>query len=403
MTPKLQNSGSRGLTNRPRLESVDWLRGCVMVLMALDHTRDFFANATFNPVDLEKTTAAFFLTRWITHFCAPSFVFLAGVSAFLSTAQGQRTKAESCRRLAIRGLWLVGLDLVFFNTAWMFNFTVHWLSAMVLWAIGWSMVVLAGLVWMPRWFVLAFGLALIALHNAFDGVVPVGFGVWQDLWRILHAGGAFDVLPGVRLAVTYPLIPWVGVMAVGYSFGPLLLLESPKKQRSLLAIGSITAALFFLVRGLNLYGDPVPWTTQRSGLFTVLSFLRCNKYPPSLCFLLMTLGPSILALGATSSRTPAFCKPLVVIGRVPLFYYVLHIPLIHAAYLILCLLRFGRADWSHGYQPGLDPMPVVPANSGVNLETVYGLWILFVLALYPACRWFERLKRMRRAAWMMLL
>jgi uncharacterized membrane protein len=390
---------------RWRLDSVDLLRGFVMVLMALDHTRDFFGNAPFNPTDLDRTSPALFLTRWVTHLCAPVFVFLAGTGAFLSTTTGPGpgSAAELSRRLVSRGLWLVVLDLIYFNTAWNFNPTWHWLSAMVLWAIGWSMVALAGFVWLPRAAVLAIGLVLIAGHNAMDGWAPESFGAGSGLWRVLHAGGIVNLTPGIRLAVTYPLIPWIGVMAVGFAFGPVLKLETSIRRRWLWGLGAGLIAAFVLIRGLNIYGDPMPWSVQKNGVFTVLSFLKCQKYPPSLCYLLMTLGPALILLAFFDGGTPRLLRPLVVFGRVPLFYYILHIPLIHGVYLAACLIRFGRADWSYGFQPGIDPQPLTPPNAGFGLGTVYGLWLLFVLALYPACCWFAALKKRRADGWLRYL
>ena len=371
-----------------------------MVLMALDHTRDFFGNVPYSPVDLAHTTPALFLTRWVTHLCAPVFVFLAGAGAYLSTMRGRGSRAELSRYLAIRGLWLVVLDLVFFNTAWMFHFTIHWLSAMVLWAIGWSLVTLAALVWLPRNVALIFGLVLIAGHNALDGVQPSDSGVRSGLWRILHAAGVIDLGSGFKLAADYPLIPWIGVVAVGYAFGPMLTAGESVRRKRLAVLGAALVAAFIVIRWSNVYGNPVPWSPQKNSVFTAISFLNCQKYPPSLCFLLMTLGPALLLLAAFDRGAPRILQPLVTFGRVPLFYYVLHIPLIHAVYVLTCLVRFGRADWSYGFQPGVDPHPPVPPNAGFSLPVVYLSWILFVAALYPACRWFADVKEHRRDAWL---
>lgn len=397
---RLPVTGNPNPTIRPRLESVDLLRGLVMVLMALDHTRDFFGNVPFSPVDMQHTAPALFFTRWITHFCAPTFVFLAGAGAYLSTTRGRRTTAELSRYLAVRGLWLIVVDLVFFNTAWMFHLTVHWLSAMVLWAIGCSLLTLAALVWLPRSVALAFGLVLIAGHNVFDGVKPGDAGVSSGLWRILHAGGVIDLGSGFKLAADYPLIPWIGVVAVGYALGPMLTADESVRRKRLTMLGAGLVIAFVAVRWSNLYGNPVPWAPQKNAMFTAISFLNCQKYPPSLCFLLMTLGPMTLVLAAFDRGVPGMLRPLVVFGRVPLFYYVLHIPFIHAGYLLACLVRFGRADWAYGFQPGVDPRPAAPPGAGFSLPAVYLFWIIFVVALYPACRWFADLKQRRREAWL---
>ena len=369
-----------GLSLRPRLESVDLLRGLVMVLMALDHTRDFFTNVPFNPLDLQQTSPALFLTRWITHFCAPVFVFLAGAGAFLSTTRG-KTTSELSWFLFTRGLWLVLLELTYVNWfGWTFGISFHWFGMQVIWAIGWSMVVLAGLVWLSRPAILAFGLGMIVLHNALDVVRPESFGAWAGLWRVLHAPGVFEVAPGVKCGVGYPLIPWTGVMAAGYAFGPLLLREAAIKRRWLLALALSFTALFIIVRSTNLYGDPGPWARQPTWLFTVFSFLNCEKYPPSLCFLLMTLGPALL-LTAFDRRTPVLFKPLLVFGRVPLFFYLLHLPLTHGLSL---LARHIQA----------------PPDTGFGLAGVFLFWILIVGLLYPVCRWFAEFKRTHRSAWL---
>lgn len=373
-----------GPAGRPRLESVDLLRGSVIVLMALDHTRDFFSNSPFNPLDLDHTSPALFLTRWITHFCAPVFVFLAGTGAFLAGNRGKST-AELSRFLFTRGLWLVLLELTWVNwLGWQFHFNLHYFGIQVIWAIGWSMVVLAGLVWLPRWAVLGFAIAAIALHNSLDGLDPETFGAWSGLWRILHAPGDVPIARGVSLGVGYPLIPWAGVMAAGYAIGPWLLRDAVARRKSLLVLGVSLTALFIVVRAMNLYGDPKPWTPQRNALFTLFSFLKCEKYPPSLCYLLMTLGPALILLALFDLGTPAVLKPVLVFGRVPLFFYLLHLPLLHGLSLLV------------------RPMNA-PQGTGLGLAGVYGVWILVVALLYPACNAFAEFKRRRRDAWLSYL
>ncbi len=349
-----------------------------MVLMALDHTRDFFSNVSFPPLDLQHTYPALFVTRWITHLCAPAFLFLAGAGAFLSTTRGKTTR-ELSWFLLTRGLWLILLELTYLNWfAWSFHIHFHSFGLQVIWAIGCSMIVLAGLVWLPRWAILAFGVALIALHNTLDGVQPESFGAWAAVWRVLHVPGEFGLASGVRVGIGYPLVPWAGVMMVGFAAGPLLLREANARRRGLLVWGAALTLLFVVIRAVNLYGDPIPWQPQKNALFTVFSFVNCNKYPPSLCFLLMTLGPGLLLLALFDRVTPAALKPLLVFGRVPLFFYLLHLPLIQAIALAINYVRFG----SHP-----------PAHPGFGLAGVYLFWIAILVLLFPVCRWFAELKR----------
>jgi uncharacterized membrane protein len=377
----------------------------VMVLMALDHTRGFFSNVHFYPLDLDQTNIPLFLTRWITHFCAPVFVFLAGTGAFLSTTRG-KTKSELSWFLLTRGFWLVLLEVTVIRClGWNFHFDFHSVGVAVIWAIGWSMIVLAALVHLPVWAIATFGVTMIVAHNAFDWVRPENLKEWSGVWRILHAGGEFEYASGHKLGVGYPLIPWIGVMAAGYALGPILMREPALRRRWLLTAGIGMTALFILIRGSNLYGDPHPWSQQKNAVFTVFSFIHCQKYPPSLCYLLMTLGPALIALALFDRGTPALLKPLLVFGRVPLFYYLLHLPLIHGLAVLVNLIRFGRADWLYGGPPPANaPLAPVPPDAGVNLPLVYLIWICVVLALYPVCRWFAEVKRRRQGeSWLSYL
>jgi uncharacterized membrane protein len=395
------------LTPRARLNSVDAVRGIVMVVMALDHVRDFFhvyAKA-FDPLDPSKTWTGLFFTRWITHFCAPTFVFLAGTGAFLSTRRG-KTKKELSWFLLTRGLWLILLELTLVRFGWFFNFDYRLVIIQVIWAIGWGLVVLSGLVFLPTRVVAAFGLALIALHNLLDGLKSADFGPLRGLWVVLHEQGVLMPLPGVFAFVAYPLVPWVGVIAAGYAFGEILTLEREGRRRFLFGIGFAAVALFVVLRFVNAYGDPLPWSAQSRGAwYTFLSFLNTQKYPPSLLFLLMTLGPSIVALALfdTGRETPAPLRPFVTFGRVPLFYYVLHVPLVHLAAVVFAYFKYGRAEWLFvNWPPPGQPQPE-PQGYGYDLWVVYAVWLGVVLALYPLCRWFAAVKARRRDAWLSYL
>ena len=379
-----------------RLDSVDILRGLVMVLMALDHVRDYFSNAQFDPLDLSETSAPLFLTRWITHFCAPVFVFLAGTGAFLSGARG-KTTAQLSRFLLTRGLWLVVLEMTVIRVAWQFNINFRIFHGQVIWAIGWSMVALAGLIYLPRKVIAVFGIGMIVLHNLLDPVSPEAWGSLDWLWKIIHVPEAIILGERSLFNPLYTLIPWVGVMATGYVFGQVLLLEKKKRQRTLTWLGLGLTAAFVVLRLTNLYGDPVVWSEQESPLFTFLSFINTQKYPASLLFLLMTLGPSIALLPLLERNLGKAGKVLAVYGRVPLFYYVLHLYFIHALAVAAGLLQgFPLKRLLVGHW-------VFPKKYGFDLPVVYGVWGMVVAILYPACSWFAGLKQRSRSRWLSYL
>lgn len=389
-------------TPRPaRLESVDALRGIVMVLMALDHVRDFFSHARFDPLDLSRTTTALFFTRWITHFCAPVFVFLAGASAFLALAGG-KPRGELARFLLVRGLWLILLELTVVHLGWFFTLDHSFGLLQVIWALGWAMIALAALVFLPPRVVLLIGLALIAGHNLLDGIRPAEWGEWDWLWMLLHEQGLVQPAPNVTFLVVYPLLPWVGVMAAGFGFGELLRYPPPRRTRWLLALGTGMLALFLVLRGTNLYGDPFPWQRQASGWLTLLSFLNCTKYPPSLLYLLMTLGPALLLLPLLERGHGPLLRPLVIFGRVPLFYYLVHLPLIHALAVLVAQVRYGRAGWlfSTGVFGGGNGRP---PDDGFALPGVYLAWAVVILLLFPLCAWFAAVKARHRGGWLSYL
>jgi uncharacterized membrane protein len=391
-----QQPGLVGMADGARLDSVDRLRGLVMVLMALDHVRGYFTNQFPDPTDLNNTSAALFLTRWISHLCAPTFIFLAGTGAYLAASRG-KTTLQLAWFLLTRGLWIVLLGLTLVRFSWSFSLDVHNYNADVLWAIGWSMVVLSGLVFLPTGVVTVFGLVLIAGHNLLDSVRAADLGPFSDFWEILHRkemkrDGPLEFFGGeIKFYTQYPLIPWIGVMAAGYGFEALLLRDAAVRRKWLLGLGIGLCLGFVLLRAANDYGDPDPWSRQDNGLFTVLSFLNCHKYPPSLLFLLMTLGPALLLL-AWFERAPYLPgRPLLIFGRVPMFYYLIHIPLVHALQVAALVMRYG---------PAILDAQQLPEDCGYTLPVVYAIWLGVVLALYPICRWFAGVKRRHRAAWL---
>jgi uncharacterized membrane protein len=387
---------------RLRIESVDLLRGIIMIIMALDHTRDFFTNAAFLPNDLSQTTPAYFFTRWITHFCAPVFFLLTGTGAYLSLRR--KSTRELSRFLLTRGLWLIFLDAVVLRClAMQFNFDFHVTFLIVLWALGWAMIVLALLVYLPDIVVAVFGILLIAGHNLFDSIGPSSFGRFAPLWSILHVPSLISENPQHIVFVGYPLIPWVGVTAVGYVLGRIFDWSRDRRKAFLLRLGLGLTAAFILLRAVNIYGDPAPWAPQKSALFTVLSFLNTTKYPPSLLFLLMTLGPALLFLRAVDNRTPPFLRPALIYGKVPLFYYVLHFPLLHLLAVVICAIRYGHIYWMF-QSPTLDQYPFTrPPGWGFGLPSVYLIWASVVIALYPVCRRYAALKQPSSNAWLSYL
>jgi uncharacterized membrane protein len=368
--PRLQDQAGEAA----RIMSIDVLRGLVMALMALDHTRDFFGGGGFNPRDVAEP--ALFLTRWITHFCAPTFVFLAGLSAFLY-GRDRRT-GEVSRFLLTRGIWLMLIDLTLIKFGWRFDFDFLRLGAGVIFVIGASMMALAALIWLPRWALAAVALIMIGAHNLLDGVRAETFGQAAWVWHLLHERGQMSFGEHVDVYVLYPLIPWVGVMAAGYALGPLMQREPDIRQRILLALGAAITLGFVLVRASNLYGDPAPWAVQENWLSTVLSFLNCEKYPPSLLFLMMTLGPALILLSLFERARGALAQVLATYGQVPFFFYVVHIYLIHA-------LAVGA---------GLALTGTFASNPkiGLGLPGVYLVWLIVLVLLYPVCRWFAGLK-----------
>ncbi len=384
-----------------RIRSIDLLRGIVMVLMALDHTRDFFSNAFYDPLDLARTTQALFFTRWTTHFCAPTFVVLAGMGAYLYGARG-RPSIEVARYLLIRGLLLIVLEFTLVHFGWFFSFDDHYLLAQVIWMIGWCMLLLAGLIAlrMPVWLLTLIGILMIAGHNLLDNIHADQLGSLRWLWIVLHQPGILEFARGWQMFVLYPLVPWMGVMAVGYGLGPILLQPPEERRKWFWRLGVGMTLAFILIRWMNLYGEPQAWIPYPDEMLNLLSFINTTKYPPSLLFLLMTLGPALILLALLDRVTVSnlLARIFSIFGRVPLFYYVLHLSLIHAFAVLISYIRYGDASWLFG--TGWMFRRALPPEYGYELPGVYLAWIGVLILLYPLCRWFARYKEQNRSRWL---
>lgn len=399
-----------------RLVEIDMLRGLVIVIMALDHVRDYFhaGAAAMNPLDPTQTTPLLYATRWITHLCAPTFVFLAGVSAFLQSAKG-KTGAALSGFLLTRGLWLVLLELSVISFGWSFAFPYPPFMQ-VIWAIGWSMIALSALVLLPRVAVLAIGLAIVCGHNLLDPIDASQFGAWSNLWVLLHDGGPV-LANGEPIGVAaYPILPWIGVMAVGYGAGPIFLEPAPARDRKLVMAAFAMIALFLVLRGFNLYGNPVEdnnfggpfggvstWRDQPNPVAMVMSFLDVQKYPPSLMYVLVTLGVSMLLLVALRRLKGAPANVLLVFGAVPFFFYVAHIYLVHALAIAANGAVGREVSPFFGYMMNVFVTPENLVGLGFELPWVYVAWVLVVALLYFPCAYWAGLKKRRRVWWLSYL
>jgi uncharacterized membrane protein len=382
------------VSDRARVESIDVVRGAIMIIMALDHTRDFFGIPGQNPTDLTSATAALFLTRWVTFFCAPVFFLLTGTGAYLSL--GRRSPRDLSRFLLSRGLWLIFLEVVLVRSfAYQFNVDYRVTMLLVLWALGWAMITLSALVRLPTVVAVTLGILMCVGHNLLDSVQWV-----NPLWAILHRPGFVLNTPDHVVFAAYPLIPWIGVTALGYGLGQVYRWDGDRRRAFLLRLGVTLTLAFLIIRGINGYGDPSHWMSMRTTLFTVLSFLNATKYPPSLLFLLMTLGPAMIVLWSVDRGTPRILRPVLVIGKVPLFFYLVHFPLIHLLAVVTCYVRYGSVQWMFE-SPDLAHYPfTAPPGWGYSLAIVYLVWVGVVVAMYPLCARFAALKERRRDAWL---
>jgi uncharacterized membrane protein len=399
MRPDLRSRAVDAVRSRAvdavRSRAVDAVRGLVIVVMALDHVRDYLGRHHVSATDLEHTTIPLFLTRWVTHFCAPSFFLLAGISAYLSLRSGRRTLREAARFLFLRGIVLVVVEQTVLRCfGWYFHFDYHFMNAGVLYGLGLAMVAMSALVWLPPAASLGLGLAIL-VGEAAIARLDLGTGALSTIVALATQSRDFEPVSGYHFFVSYPPIPWLGAMAFGYGLSHVVYRPSGTRAAPLFASGLAFLVLFAVIRSFNLW-DPSPWSPQPERLFTALSFVNVSKYPPSTPFLLLTLGVALLALAAFEhlART---APVLETFGRVPLFFYLIHIPLIHALAVIYSWLAFSRATWlTSGPVIFWDvALPGSPPTYGLGLPWVYATWIAFVAALYPLCRWYAA--RTRRA------
>jgi len=385
-----------------RVESIDVLRGLIMVIMALDHTRDFFhATAwTDDPLNLATTTPALFFTRWITHFCAPVFALLSGTSIYLQSLRKSRT--ELSMFLLKRGLWLIVAEVFLISPA--FSFTLfNPVSLVVFWSLGISMVLMAGLTWLPFRAVLGLGLAIVVGHNLLDAVEQSpGFAPGLG-WALFHGGGnhVFQYAPGRVLIVLYPFLPWLGLMMLGYCLGRLFepTVSRGKRRQWLLTLSAGIIGLFVGLRLVNGYGDPFPWSVQNDGITTLFSFLKLHKYPPSLLYLCVTIGPGLLALALLEPVQNGFTNLLRTYGRTAFFYYTVHWFVLHTLRTVVFFAAGHTMTEADEAGKTISMRFVLPGAGGYSLPVVYVVWLAVVLALYPLCRWYDAYKTAHKEQW----
>ncbi len=385
-----------------RIESIDILRGLVMIIMALDHVRDYFhitANID-NPLNLATTTAELYFTRWITHFCAPVFVFLSGTSIYL---QGLRkTKKELSGFLVKRGLWLIMAELLIISLAWTFNPSYNFIPLQVIWAIGISMVLLGLLIYLPFYAILAMGLLIVFGHNLLDFPEAAKGFEPTFLWDLVHSARftPYAFYKDHAVIIAYPFLAWTGLMMLGYCAGKFFTKEySPEKRKKILiATGLALIGFFVLLRFSNVYGDPMDWTPQKNSLYSILSFLNVNKYPPSLLYLCITIGPALVFLAYIEKIKNGFTRIMSLYGRVAFFYYLLHIYLIHLFAAIAFFMR-GHSFEEASQTGNVFPFYFLIPGEGTGLGMVYLVWLVVVILLYPLCKWYDRYKTRHKEKW----
>ncbi len=385
-----------------RINSIDLLRGVIMIIMALDHTRDFLHVAawTDSPMNLATTTPWLYFTRWITHLCAPNFVFLAGLSVYLQ--QLRKSKKTLSAFLIKRGSWLVLIEILIVNLEFSFDITFSFVALQVIWVIGIGMIILGLILWLPFGIIFITGLVIVLGHNALD-YYEAGITAQPPLWySLLHRPSVYKLSEHFSLLVFYPLLPWCGLMLLGYCFGKLFVkFEDNKRQRMLILSGSALLLFFIVLRYTNTYGDPLNWSPQKNGLYTFLSFINLQKYPPSLLFMCITVGLAMLILAFVQNVNNRLTRFITVYGRVPFFYYVLHFFLLH---LVATIFFFARGhSLNEGIHHGQETPNFVRPGEGLSLAIVYIIWLCVVLALYPLCKRFNEYKRHHKEWWLSYL
>jgi len=387
-----------------RIYSIDIARGLIMVFMALDHTRDYFHTDAFvfDPTNLEKTHTALFFTRWITHFCMPTFVLLSGVATRISLAR--KSKKELSWYLFTRGVWMIFLEITVLRFGYFFNFYFDVTILSVLWLFGMCMIFLSALIYLPNKLLLIIGMIIVTGHNLFDGVTIEPTSLWFAPGTILMRVGFLSISPEVAFIISYPVIPWLGVMLVGYGLGFWYneQIDSKTRSRLLLMAGIICLVAFMILRFINMYGDPVLWNTQKNNWFTFLSFINTTKYPVSLLFLLMTIGPLLILLSLLEKINTQAFQPLRTIGRVPLFYFILHFYLIHTVALISYMINTGKSFSEIDLHFAKSFGGITP-EGGHSLLAVYLVWVTIVLIMYPLCKAYDRIKSQHQGTFLSYL
>ena len=378
--------------DKKRVSSVDFLRGAVMIIMALDHTREFFHSTalTSNPLDLNTTTPILFFTRWITHFCAPVFVFLSGTSAYLQSAR--KSKKELSLFLVTRGLWLILAEITIVNLIFSFDISFSAIALEVIWAIGISMVILGVVIWLPFEIILVLGLLIVLGHNALDFYERKQTTQFDAWYNLIHRVGFHSLSAKHQLLILYPFLPWTGLMMLGYCLGKVLRNNNEAYRKKFLVIAGVsTITLFIILRFINVYGDPFRWSAQGNGFYTFLSFINASKYPPSLFFISMTIGPSLLLMAWWDNIQNGFTRIVSVYGRVPFFYFLCHFFLIHLFSTIAFFLR-GHSFAEDAADMATPFIKFIKAGEGVQLRYVYIIWLAIVIIMYPICKWYDNYK-----------
>jgi len=378
--------------NSKRIESIDLLRGLVMIIMALDHTRDFFHKEAFtgDPLDLATTTPFLYFTRWITHFCAPVFVFLSGLSAWLQSQR--KTKKELSRFLITRGLWLVLIEITLITFGITGDIHFGLIVLQTIWSIGISMIILGLVIWLPFPVILTLGLLIVLGHNTLDFAEAARQGKVPVWWNFLHLPTVVPLWSNHMLGIFYPILSWAGLMMLGYCCGKIFTANEPKRRNKiLLGIGTGALLLFAVLRFIDKYGDPGHWVKQKNALYTFLDFMDVQKYPPSLLYMCATIGIALIFLALVKNSSSRLAKIITIYGRVPFFYYILHFYLLNLLHVIVFLAR------GHSFAEGMKGFPQLPIKftipgEGFNLWIVYAIWLAVVIALYPLCKWYDTYK-----------